>query len=102
MGVDYYECDKCSFGFRDDDERVIWCESCCAKFCSKECAKPVMELNTAKMEEVPEDYEEYEVCVECCVCRKEHCSDDALLSFLLKHLELDREQAEKLYFEKQK
>ncbi len=97
MGVDYYQCHKCRTGFRDDSDYTIYCE-CGAQFCSKTCADPEFTW-------IPEGDDpdfQYEQCISCCICRVEHCSQYALLNFLLEHLNLTYEQAEKLYFEKNK
>jgi hypothetical protein len=96
MGVDYYECHKCGFGFRDDSDYCIYC-GCGAHFCSKECADPKYE--TVYCEKYDKDYEE---CISCVVCRNQHCTDYALLKFLLDHFSLTKETALQMYFEKNK
>jgi uncharacterized C2H2 Zn-finger protein len=96
MGVDYFECHKCGFGFRDDSDYCVYC-GCSAHFCSKNCAKPIFEKVCCD----GDDYE-YDECVSCCVCRVEHCTTEGLLNFLLEHFSLTKDKAEELYYEHQK
>lgn len=98
MGVDYYECNKCGFGFRDDSEYCVYCD-CGAHFCSKDCANPTYETRIEKLKEFgsERDYE-YEACISCCVCNNEHCTDYALLQFLLGHFNISIDEAKELYF----
>lgn len=105
MGVDYYECDNCSVGFRDDSPYCVWCE-CGAKFHSVECGK--LE-NYQVLEDIDEDDPRYEDYINgecridvnkpytCLICRKEVIRDEELLDFLLKRGNLTREQAVELY-----
>jgi hypothetical protein len=98
MGVDYYQCDKCSFGFRDDSDYCIYCE-CGAKFCSEECSK------IENYGEWNEDEETFRIDINkditCICCRKQHATDEMLFQALLKHFKITRNQAFKIW-EKQK
>lgn len=96
MGVDYYECHKCGRGFRDDSDYCIYC-GCGAHFCNDICAQPKYET----VEETDDD-DSYEECVSCVICRNQHCTDYALLQFLLEHFSLTKEKALEMYFEKNK
>lgn len=91
MGVDYYECNKCGCGFRDDSDYCIYC-SCGSHFCDESCADPVYNETERKQGYYLEPES-------CCVCRNEHCTDYGLLQFLLGHFNISRGDAEKLYFE---
>ena len=90
MGVDYYECNKCGRGFRDDSDYCVYCD-CGNHFCNEKCAQPEYEARE-------EDDDAWQQCVSCIVCRNEHCTDYALLEFLLKHFSISKKDAEKLYF----
>lgn len=95
MGVDYYACNFCNTGFRDDSEYCVYC-GCGAHFCCEDCAKPKYEL-------VKDKYGyEYKECVSCVVCRNQYCTDHALLKFLLEHFSLSKEKALEMYFDKNK
>jgi hypothetical protein len=90
MGVDYYECHSCSHGFRDDSEYVFYCE-CGSHFCSVKCGEPTNygEWNDdTESNRINNDEE-----ITCVVCREEVFTDYALLQGLLKHFNIDREQA---------
>lgn len=94
MGVDYYQCNFCDTGFRDDSDYCVYC-NCGAHYCCKNCAKPKYEL-------IEDGDDSYEQCISCVVCRNQHCTDYALLMFLLEHFSLSKEKAIEMYFEKNK
>src|SRR5271165_4308841 len=90
MGVDYYQCDACGFGFRDDSDYCVWCE-CGAKFCSESCGE--MD-NYSEWNDV-EQTNRFDLNKDItCVCyRKEHATSDMLLGALLEHYSITRDQA---------
>lgn len=77
MSVDHYSCDNCGRTFADCSWDATWCD-CGGRFCSKECAIKISDES-------------------CRLCRKEIARDDELLLFLLKHFNLNRDQAMELY-----
>ncbi len=97
MGVDYYQCDHCSFGFRDDSDYCVWCD-CGAKFCHADCGvltnfhyeydEGDPERGNAIIKGVP---------ITCVLCRLEGANERGLLEALLKHLSITREQAFEIY-----
>ena len=38
MGVDYYQCQSCDTGYRDDSDYACYCD-CGGNFCHKDCGK---------------------------------------------------------------
>lgn len=94
MGVSYYECAGCSFGYRDDSEYVRHCD-CGSGFCSFECG----ELTNCG--EWNDDNMSYHIDPEkdmtCKICRKEAENDYVLLQALLKHFNITREEAFEIY-----
>jgi hypothetical protein len=103
MGVDYYQCASCNFGFRDDSDYCAYCE-CGNHFCSKECGKLT---NYSVMEEPDEaeGEEKYQLYLDgntridleqpitCVICRNESYTEYTLLEAVLKHFRITREQA---------
>lgn len=86
MGRSYSQCQKCKQSFDDCSPYVVFCCSCKSSFCSEKCAKPIMEYD--------ED-EDDDMCKSCIVCRNEYCPDYMLMNYLLKQLNLTKEQAQK-------
>lgn len=94
MGVDYYSCAGCSFGFRDDDERVSYCE-CGNHFCNSECGKL---QNYGDWNEETESHRVYDdLDITCKICRKETANDYVLFEALLAHYSITREDAFEIY-----
>lgn len=101
MGVDYYKCDSCDIGYRDDDESGCFCD-CGGSFCSAQCGK---------LENFTYDYDEGEddssqgngyalikgVPITCVLCRLVKATDFGLLNALLKHYGITRERAFEIY-----
>lgn len=107
MGVDYYECDSCDFGFRDDSEYCAYCE-CGAKFCSVKCGK--LHNYREEYEEVAgdddddSDHDHYRgdrleetQPITCVICRKEKHTPYILLQALLKHFNITEKEAVKIW-----
>lgn len=100
MGVDYYECDACGLGYRDDSNYIAYCE-CGQQFCSKQCAK----LKNSKAYDQDDPDFDHNLFVRldklklvtCCICRKERHTTYVLLNALLKHYNLSIEDAEKIW-----
>lgn len=91
MGVDYYQCDSCGRGFRDDSEYCAYCD-CYNKFCTSKCGK---------LENYKDEYDEDDggnridpdKDVTCVICRNEKYTDYTLLKAVLQHFNITREQA---------
>lgn len=88
MGVDYYQCQSCKLGYRDDSDYATYCD-CGGNFCSKECGKVT---NLKEQNDYTEnDYESGDFRIDktldvtCVLCRKEQITDYILLNALLKH-----------------
>lgn len=90
MGVDYFECDNCSLGFRDDSDYCVWCE-CGAKFHSKECGK--LDNYGEWNDDEQTNRIDLDKDITCVCCRKEHATDYMLLQALLEHYHITRAQA---------
>jgi hypothetical protein len=97
MGVDYYVCDTCGDAFPDCSSRACWC-SCGMKFCRFECG----ELDYSKYDENGEAIEStgYDEST-CNICRHEDANDAILFLALLKHFNITREQALKIWQDQQ-
>ena len=105
MGVDYYKCDGCGRGYRDDSEYACFC-NCGSMFCSEQCGK--LE-NYAVLEEQDEGDPRYQDWIDgncqidkdkpitCCICRKESYNEQVLLYALLQHYGITKEQAVEIY-----
>lgn len=94
MGVSYYTCDQCSFGFRDDSEYYRYCD-CGHCFCSIECGKL---LNVGDYNEDTDSYAiDENFPITCIFCRKESYTTFALFQSLLKHYNLSMEDAVKIW-----
>lgn len=105
MGVDYYECDGCALGFRDDSDYCAWCE-CGSKFHTVQCGKL---QNYQILDELDEDDPRYDDYVNgehridmnqpitCVICRKEKHTPYILLQALLKHFNLSEKEAVKIW-----
>jgi hypothetical protein len=106
MGVDYFTCQSCNTGYRDDSDYACYCD-CGCNYCNNDCGK----LENFKYEYDDEDcptgvdYVEGSHAIDrdkpitCIMCRKEAVTDYILLNFLLKHVNMTREQVTKLYKE---
>lgn len=96
MGVDYYQCDHCVTGYRDDSDYCAWCD-CGAKFCHMDCGK----LVNFHYEYNEDDGQGYaivkDVPITCVLCRLEAANDHGLLKALLKHYGINKEQAFEIY-----
>lgn len=100
MGVDYYECDSCTLGFRDDSDYCAYCQ-CGCKFCSVKCGN----LDNYREEyEETEDNEFYQgdpidpnKPITCVICRKEKHTVYGLLQALLTHFNITEEDAIKIW-----
>jgi hypothetical protein len=104
MGVDYYECDHCGYGFRDDSEYAAWCE-CGAHFHSVDCGKLGNYQVIEGADENDPRYDDWingdhridpDKDISCVICRKEVFTDTGLLNALMKHYKLTRKQVEKI------
>lgn len=105
MGVDYYQCDSCNLGYRDDSDTACSCD-CGSMFCRHKCGK--LE-NWAEMEEPEEDDPKYQAWLNgncridmdkpttCVICRKEKENDRVLLYALFEHYGITRDQAFEIY-----
>ncbi len=103
MSVDYYQCDSCNIGYRDDSQYACACE-CGANFCSLECGKLDNYADPANQEEPDEDDSAYQDYIDgncridknkhitCLICRKEKFTDYGLLHVLMEHFNLTYEQ----------
>jgi hypothetical protein len=117
MGVDYLKCDGCDNGYRDDSEYCCSCD-CGSSFCRLGCGKLenyfnpyLLDENNGRRIEVNEDensprWEEWDngnyviddkTPITCVICRKESHNDYVLLQALLKHFNLTKAQAVKIY-----
>jgi len=101
MGVDYYQCDGCDTGYRDDSEYACGCD-CGGMFCSDICGK--LTNFTYDFEDEDEDGDpgkgnaiDASAPITCVLCRAERATDFGLLSALLKHYKLTREEAFEIY-----
>jgi hypothetical protein len=98
MGVDYYTCANCDFGYRDDSEYACFCE-CGNNYCRKDCGK--LENYQDYSEETDDNEENCRIDkslpITCVICRKEKSTDYAILEALLKHFKITRKQAEKIW-----
>jgi hypothetical protein len=108
MGVDYYQCAKCTVGFRDDNEYCAWCE-CGNCFCSVKCGK---------LENYAEEYVEHESDenkdvhigdrvdpnkpTTCVICRNEAYTDHTLLEAVMKHFNLTKDQVVNIWRKQKK
>lgn len=83
MGIDFYTCVICKSNFPDCGD-YSECEECENMFCGRKCAnlKP-LELNEDKYN--------------CCICRKEEADDSILLYALLRHYNITRDDAMKIW-----
>lgn len=90
MGVDYYQCANCNFGFRDDSDYCAWCE-CGNCFCSVECGKL---SNYGEYNELHEGHRiDDNLDITCVICRNETYTEQTLLAAVLEHFNITREQA---------
>lgn len=95
MGVDYYTCDRCDHGFRDDSEYYRTCD-CGYCFCSAECGK---------LQNIQEEYNEKtntyaldeNTPITCVFCRKEDSTTYDLFNALLKHYNISLDDAVKIW-----
>lgn len=88
MGIDYYTCFGCERAFPD----VIAyhnCEECGNIYCSTKCAKPEL------IESVEDDSDEERT--SCVYCRDEIITDTDILSAVLQHFNISKEEALELY-----
>lgn len=94
MGVDYLQCASCSFGFRDDSDYCAYCE-CGNSFCSVNCGdlSNYGEYNDERQTHRIDD----NVDITCVICRNESFTDYTLLEAVLKHFNITREQAIKIW-----
>lgn len=94
MGVSYYSCSGCDWGYRDDSEYVCTCD-CGSSFHSRDCGKlqNYCDWNEETESHRIDDYKD----ITCKICRKETENDYVLLRALLKHYNLTREQAFQIY-----
>ena len=83
MSVDFYPCDNCGEVFCDCGEYVK-CEDCGKHWCCTECA----DEDGFKIEQ--DDEESYRT--SCKYCRGEEFTDEELLDYALKLLDLNREE----------
>lgn len=87
MGADYYTCQNCNVGYRDDDNYCCYCE-CGGNFCTKNCGK--LENYNHKY-----DDDSYRIDknnpITCVLCRKEKYTDYILLQSIYKHYNLTKE-----------
>ena len=100
MSRDYDKCDKCDYGM--DTECLIYCD-CGNKFCNVKCGK----IENYKAEEdYTDDDEDDEATyhridkskpITCSICRREYCTDYILLNWMLKHFNLTKTEAKKLW-----
>jgi hypothetical protein len=100
MGVDYYQCDSCDRGYRDDSEYAASCD-CGGMFCSDTCG----ELENFTYEYDEEDGKGHAVDasrpITCVLCRLQKATDFGLLAALLKHYGLTRDEAFEIYKKQQ-
>jgi hypothetical protein len=80
MGVDFYSCTLCGYGFPDCGDYVR-CD-CGRRFCSDECADMAYDENDEGS---------------CIICQKENADDSTLFNFLLTHYKLTREDVMKMW-----
>ena len=99
MGVDYFECESCNLGFRDDSDYCIWCECGCG-FCSIQCGRVQNCLENYIEGEDDESQDRYrgdridlDKPVTCIICRAEKYTTYTLFQALLDHFNLTKEQA---------
>lgn len=89
MSVDFFPCDFCGASICDCGHYVT-CkgndDNCGKRWCNQVCAK--------------KDGYDYNDFPSCKYCRNEELEDYILVEFLLKELNLKREEAIKLFFEK--
>jgi len=94
MGVDYHDCDGCSFGYADIDERIAYCE-CGSTFCNLECGNL---SNYGEYNEITKNHRiDDNLEITCKICRKETANDHVLFYALLKHFSLSWEDAFEIY-----
>lgn len=110
MGVDYYQCDGCDNGYRDDSEYACFCD-CGSKFCNSVCGKlqnyySFEDLERQKVDENDPRWEELEnglnhidkdKPITCCICRKEKYNHYVLFHALLRHYNITEEDAFEIY-----
>jgi len=104
MGADYYTCDSCNMGYRDDSDFACNCD-CGSNFCHKDCGK--LENFTYEYDDpdcpTGEDYVEgshhvdEDLPITCTICRKEVATDYILLEVLLRKCNLTREQVMEMW-----
>jgi hypothetical protein len=116
MGVNYYECDGCGTGYRDDSDYCVHCE-CGNSFCGLSCGKlenyfnPHLPDYRGRDHKIADDDPRHNQWDEgyfgidetkpitCVICRKEKENNDVLLEALLKHYKITRKQAIKIWKE---
>lgn len=108
MGVDYYQCDGCGRGYRDDSEYACYCD-CGCNFCNLKCGKLDNYLDPATKDEPEKNdprYQDYlngechidkSKPITCVICRKESYTETALLEALLEHYRITRSQAMEIW-----
>lgn len=100
MGVDYYQCQSCDRGYRDDSDYATYCD-CGANFCNKKCGKVTNLKEQDDYTEADHESGDYRIdktlSTTCVLCRKEQVTDYILLNALLKHYTLTREQVIDIY-----
>jgi len=92
MGIDYYTCANCRDTFPDCIS-YFSCENCGQHFCSNKCGK-------RQVSEPPDDIDDdadWEETVTCIFCRTEAVTDDDMIDFLLKELNITYDQALERY-----
>lgn len=96
MGVDYYQCDSCNTGYRDDSEYACCCD-CGGIFCSDICGK--LTNFTYEYDENGADGNAIDAAVPitCVLCRFQKATDFGLLEALLKHYNITRADAFEIY-----
>lgn len=96
MSISYYTCAVCDYNFPDCADDIVWCD-CGNHFCSDDCAK-MIDVNAPDDDD--EEYEEdWEENLQCCICRKEEANDGLLFEALLRHYNITREDALKIWQE---
>jgi hypothetical protein len=97
MSVDYYTCDKCGHGFRDDSDDYRHCK-CGYCFCSAECGK--LENIQEKYDEKTDSYAvDKNIPITCIFCRKESYTTSDLFNALVAHYNLSPEDVVKIWKE---